>query len=341
MAAQRLVTSGCGEWVVQGLMPAQFSMPDRRAVLRLAGAGATASISAALALSPGRCVPRRLYVVDQAQGPRDVIEGAGLAADCPYEVAWQLSSQGGSLLVPVSGDGPDMAMVPDTVAWRALARGGRFHVIAALAPSGRGPGIVVPQGSPLRSVADLRGKRVATLATSPSHDLLLAALARAGVPHDSVSLSFPMSRIAWNQFHSGEIDAWAVDALIVSRIERRGGHRLEGADGLVPGALLIVASAHALAEKRDMVDDFRTRLLAGWRWAAANPRAYADIIAKRIHVYVEAVLGATAQGRLVQVSLDDSFVAMEQVVADRMARNHVMPRRVDVRSALLPDLLAL
>lgn len=72
------------------------------------------------------------------------------------------------------------ADVADTVPVFAQAAGARIVYVAEEAPSPTAQAIVVPGGSPIRSVADLRGKRIAVTKGAGSHYAAAIRRARAG-----------------------------------------------------------------------------------------------------------------------------------------------------------------
>ncbi|MBW4720297.1 NrtA/SsuA/CpmA family ABC transporter substrate-binding protein [Saccharothrix obliqua] len=74
--------------------------------------------------------------------------------------------------------------------------------------AGAGDGLVVPPDSPIKSVADLRGKRVAVNKAGRGEYLLLLALKEAGVPADQVQRVYLQQDQAASAFATGQVDAW-------------------------------------------------------------------------------------------------------------------------------------
>ncbi|NED62805.1 ABC transporter substrate-binding protein, partial [Streptomyces sp. SID10244] len=93
----------------------------------------------------------------------------------------------------------------------ALAAGAKISAISATKASGaNGLAIIVPQNSPIHSVADLRGKTVSpTTQGSIGHYELLAALKEASVSAQDTTISFLDPVNAAAAFKSGDIDAWS------------------------------------------------------------------------------------------------------------------------------------
>ncbi|MEV0679382.1 ABC transporter substrate-binding protein [Actinosynnema sp. NPDC050436] len=74
--------------------------------------------------------------------------------------------------------------------------------------AGAGDGLVVPPDSPIRTVQDLRGKRVAVNKAGRGEYLLLLALKEAGIPADQVQRVHLQQDQAASAFASGQVDAW-------------------------------------------------------------------------------------------------------------------------------------
>ncbi len=73
-----------------------------------------------------------------------------------------------------------------------------------------GEAILVASDSPIHSVADLRGCRVAVEEGSTAHYVLVRALNRAGLDPEAVEIVFLSRSEALPQFRSGAVQAWSV-----------------------------------------------------------------------------------------------------------------------------------
>ncbi len=75
---------------------------------------------------------------------------------------------------------------------------------------GGGDGILVPKGSPIQSVKDLKGKKIAVTKGSSSWGLLLRALKNEGLSSSDVNMINLQSDEAQAAFQGGNVDAWVV-----------------------------------------------------------------------------------------------------------------------------------
>lgn len=100
------------------------------------------------------------------------------------------------------------ADVADTVPVFAQAAHARFVYVAQEAPSPKAQAIVVKQDSTLRTLADLKGKRIAITKAAGSHYLLLAALARAKLAPADAAIHYLTPADGRAAFERGSVDAW-------------------------------------------------------------------------------------------------------------------------------------
>ena len=144
------------------------------------------------------------------------------------------------------------------------------------------------KGSPIRTVGDLRGRRIATIKGSAGHDLILRVLERAHVDPKSVRFVYLNNGDAKAALASGDIDAWSTWGSYVGIAVEEGGDRvLVDASGVIePGRVagFQAVSDKALQSKTPQLRDFLTRLTIAHRWAQAHPEAYAAEIAKEAGV---------------------------------------------------------
>src|SRR4029077_16738960 len=70
--------------------------------------------------------------------------------------------------------------------------------------------ILVPKDSPIRGVAELKGKKVALNKGSNVHYLLVKALEKAGLSYADVTPVFLKPSDARAAFEHGDVDAWAI-----------------------------------------------------------------------------------------------------------------------------------
>jgi NitT/TauT family transport system substrate-binding protein len=136
----------------------------------------------------------------------------------------------------------------------------------------------------IKSVADLRGKKLAVAEATPSHYFALYVLTQGGLTNKDVQWIFTTSAVeAANVFKAGKVDAavsWSPDVYIAAR-ERSGAHILAStreASNLI--ADIFVARGDFLEQHPEDARRFVAGWLKGVDLANANPDKTAALLAK-------------------------------------------------------------
>ena len=103
--------------------------------------------------------------------------------------------------------------------------------------------IVVPKDSPIKSVAELKGKKVALNKGSNVHYLLVKALEKAGLAYSDVQTVFLPPADARAAFERGAVDAWVIwDPFLAAAEKQLGARVLADGRGLVSNHQFYLAS---------------------------------------------------------------------------------------------------
>src|SRR5258708_36690040 len=125
----------------------------------------------------------------------------------------------------------------------AQAAGAPIQYVAYEPPAPKGEAILVPQDSPLKSVADLKGKTVALNKGSNVHYLLVKALEKAGVNYADIKTSFLPPADARAAFEKGAVDAWVIwDPFLAAAEAATGARQLTDGAELVSNHQFYLAS---------------------------------------------------------------------------------------------------
>ncbi len=132
----------------------------------------------------------------------------------------------------------------------ALAHNLKFKVFAIGDPAAmKQAGILVPADSPIRTVKDLVGKRVALNLAAHGDYMLLKALADADVPAGSVERVNIQPPDAAAAFATGKVDAWSTFGVFFTTAVRNGARVLVRESELSSDDVTIMAASAAVLEK--------------------------------------------------------------------------------------------
>ncbi|RYF68586.1 MAG: aliphatic sulfonates ABC transporter substrate-binding protein, partial [Comamonadaceae bacterium] len=186
--------------------------------------------------------------------------------------------------------------------------------------------------SPLKTAADLKGKRIATNRGSIGHLVTLKALESAGLKGSDADLRFIPPADAKLALTQGSVDAWATWEPYTALAETSGHARvLVSGRGLWSGLSFLAATDAALETKREALADFRLRVARAQTWSYRQPRQFGESLARVIGIPVEAAQLQFERRATQWTAIDASVVADQQRTADFYLAAGLLRQRLDVR----------
>nr|WP_228047205.1 ABC transporter substrate-binding protein [Saccharopolyspora sp. HNM0983] len=270
-----------------------------------------------------------LQVGDQKGNQRSMLAAAGLL-DTPYEIEWSTFTSGPPLVEAVSAGAVDVGGVGNTPPLFGAAASAKIKAVSASEQNSATDALLVPAGSPLRSVQDLRGKTVALAKGSSAHGNVLNMLSRAGLEPDDVDLSFMQPAEAFSAFTQGQVDAWAVWDPYTAQAELEADVRvLADGRGTANGYEFTVAAVESLGDPRKnaAIADFVARIARAEQHNTANPEERAREWAADTGLPIEVTRRAAERRHRLPVPMDGELVRSQQQLARAFLDARVLPTR--------------
>lgn len=226
------------------------------------------------------------------------------------------------------------ADVADTVPVFAQAAGAQLTYFASETPSPAAQSIVIPKDSPLKSLADLKGKRIAVNRGGWGHFMALGALRRAGLKPEDVTFSFLGPVDGRAALVRGSVDAWVPwEPYTSSAVLLDGARVIDNGDGIMTGYSYALASDAAIAAKQEAISDLMTRLARAQVWALQHPDAFAAALAKDLNMPQEVTRRWVGEARISPIVFDERIAATLQKAADFFHGEGVLPKALNVSPA--------
>lgn len=317
-------------------MTTKFS---RRAALGL-GLASMAALAAPAIL---RAAPASaLRVGWQKGGLLGLVKGSGafekaLAQD-GISVSWAEFTSGPPLLEALSANALDFGYTGNVPPIFAHAARGNLLFVGAAQGSREGHAILVPKDSPIQSVADLKGQKVAFKRGSSAHYATIKLLATAGLTLDDIQPQDLAPPDAIAAFDAGAIGAWTIwDPYFAMAQERPNTRVLLTTELLEPEFNFYSANTEYVQENPDLVAKLvDTIRITGEQGQADLPTTIQTFSheTKLPPSVMERFL--TRKGsNLGNVSfIQDKHVAYEQGVADEFYNLKIIPRKLDIASVV-------
>jgi sulfonate transport system substrate-binding protein len=307
-----------------------------RAAVRNVGAtlfGATLGVSITASALAADLVTLR--VGDQKGGNRSLLEIAGLAKDLPYKIEWSEFPAAAPILEALNAGALDVGYTGDLAFLSVYAAGAPIKAIGGTRADARTQAILVRNDSPIRTIADLKGKRLAGTRGGWGQFLIDATLEKAGYNIDQATFAALGPVDAKIALLAGSIDGWAVWEPYVSYATLKDNARIVAdGDGLTPTITFIVASDQAIAAKRAAVLDLVQRLNKARLWSLDHLPEYAKSTADLTRLPEDVLLRAYAAQRTSPIAIDESIVREIQQASDRATRYGIIASKLDVSKAV-------
>src|ERR1700732_1795380 len=194
-----------------------------------------------------------------------------------YSVSWTEFPSGPPLLEALNVGSIDFGISGETPPIFAQAAGAPLVYLAYDPPAPQGEAILVPKDSSLKSVADLRGRKVALNKGSNVHYLLVKALEKAELKYTDIEPVFLAPADALAAFTRGSIDAWVIwDPYEAAAEASTGARILTDGTGLVSNYQFYFSSRKFLDSDAKAVDVVLEALNEADDWTKNNIEAVAE-----------------------------------------------------------------
>jgi sulfonate transport system substrate-binding protein len=247
-------------------------------------------------------------------------------------VSWHEFTNGLPLLEAINIGSVDFgADVADTVPIFAQAAGARLAYVAEEAASPSAQAILVPKDSPVKTLADLKGRKVAVTKGAGSHFLLLAALAKAGLSFKDITPAYLTPADGRAAFVSGNVDAWVAWDPFLTSAQHQSAARIlsDGSGGLASYKRYYLASAAFADKHADALNVIFSKLVETGTWVKANPKEAAGLLATLWGIDAATVEEASSH-RSYQVGVVTAAgLSEQQRIADIFTAEALLPRKVD------------
>jgi sulfonate transport system substrate-binding protein len=252
-----------------------------------------------------------------------------------YTISWSEFASGLPLLEALNVGAIELsADVADTVPIFAQAAGAKLTYVAQEAPSPTAQAILVQAGSPLKDVAELKGKKVAVAKAAGAHYLLIAALNKAGLKFKDIEPAYLTPADGRAAFEKGAVDAWVVWDPFVSAAQKQVNARvLADGTGIASYQRYYLASSAFAASEPKVIETYFELLQSTGKWVKENPAEAAKILAPAWKLDEDIVTTANARRSYQVRNLAAADLSEQQRIADVFFAEGLLPKEVKATDA--------
>ncbi len=309
----------------------------RRGFLRwlVASCAITAAVAPASLFAQGVSAPKEIRIGYQKNGVL-VIARQQAALEKHFsgqgiQVKWVEFSSGPPMLEAMSAGSVDFGAVGDSPPIFAQAANANI-VYAAAQPITNGQGILVPASSTIRSIEELRGKRVGFTKGSSAHNVVVQTLEKAGLTYGDITPVYLTPPDAGAAFANGSIDAWAIwdPYFAIGEVKQHGRILINAREVTKTNSFYIAnrdfATSHAAA-LREVI----AVLTVSAHWAETHRADVAKTLSDITGVPLDIQTVAAERSAFAIGPITDDIIQTQQGVADRFQKLGLIPRSIVVK----------
>ena len=273
------------------------------------------------------------------------LKAAGLD-NTPYKVEYNTFQGGNLCLQAMAADQIDLTGSSETppVFAAESQNQGNFKIVAVNHGSTLLQELVVPKDSNIKSVADLKGKKVGYINATTAQYFLIKMLEQAGLKWGDIDGKQMSTADGVTALAGGQIDAFASYGNSIIAAHKNGATTLQSAQNILSGYFPYEASVTALKDegKKAAIIDYLGRIEKANQWKRDNADAWAKISSKPQGFSDEEGLDTfnkqEAQTKSEVILVDDKVIASQQDLSNVFFSLGLIKNKQDIKSIYSDEL---
>lgn len=267
------------------------------------------------------------------------LKAAGLD-DTPYKVEYSVFQGGNLILEAMTAGHVDFGVTSEIPPiFSSLSQNGdQSKVIAIQQSNTLQQELVVPKGSDIKSVADLKGKKVAYVTNTTAHYFLIKMLAEAGLTWKDIKPVQLTTSDGLAALIGGNVDAMASYGNAIISARQNDATTLASAKDILSGDFHVNVATSAISDpgKHAAIVDYINRLNQAYEWQRNHQEEWSKIVATNTKQPYEQALQTYKEGEAQRpthiIPLSETNTDSQQDIADTFTGVNLIKEKVDVNS---------
>ncbi|WP_431286019.1 sulfonate ABC transporter substrate-binding protein [Roseateles chitinivorans] len=316
-----------------------FFLDRRGALAFVAALTASLSLFSGVASAQTAAKPAEVRIGFQKYGTLTVLKAKGdlekrLSAQ-GIAVKWTEFPAGPQLLEGLNVGSIDFGTVGEAPPIFAQAAGADLVYVANQPPAPTAEALIVPKDSPIKTLADLKGKKVVLNKGSNVHYLLVKLLEKQGLKYTDINVVYLPPADARAAFERGAVDAWVIWDPFLAAAERQLGARVVAdGKGVVANHQFYLAERGYAEKYPQVVQAIIEELAKLDRWSENNSAAVAALLAPQIGLDLATTEVAAARFAYGIQPITPAIAAEQQKIADAFHALKLIPKPIRIADAL-------
>ena len=276
----------------------------------------------------------------QKYGTLNVVKAEGgfekSLTDKGVKVTWILFTAGPQLMEALNAGSIDFGNAGEAPPVFAQAAGVNFVYFGNQPPYPTGEAVLVRKDSSIKSIQDLRGKRIALNKGSNVHFFLVKVLEKNGLKLDDITPSYLPPSDAWAAFEGGSVDAWAIwDPFLTAAIAKTGAKVLQDGENVIANREFFLADRSFAQAHQDVLLSVRVAIDRCARWTKTKPDEIVHYLAPQLGMSEEVINTVVRRQSWGFQSISDQVTSDQQAIADTFFSLKLIPKPVRVADVVL------
>ncbi|TBU96932.1 sulfonate ABC transporter substrate-binding protein [Phytopseudomonas dryadis] len=256
-------------------------------------------------------------------------------AEQGVEVKWTEFPGGPQLLEGLNVGSVDFGVTGETPPVFAQAAGADLLYVAYEPPAPTSEAILVPKDSPLKSVAELKGKKVALNKGSNVHYLLVRALEDAGLKYSDIQPVYLPPADARAAFERGSVDAWVIwDPFQAAAEQQLQARTLRDGQGLVDNHQFYLATKPYAEKNPAVISALIEEVRAVGEDSKADPDAVTEQVAPLLGLSKDITAIAVKRQGYGAAFITPQVVEAQQKIADTFTELKLIPKQLSIKDVI-------
>lgn len=256
-------------------------------------------------------------------------------AEQGVKVQWTEFPGGPQLLEGLNVGSIDFGVTGETPPVFAQAAGADLVYVAHEPPAPTSEAILLPKDSPIKSVADLKGKKVALNKGSNVHYLLVRALENAGLKYTDIQPVYLPPADARAAFERGSVDAWVIwDPYQAAAEKQLSARTLVDGSGLVDNHQFYLATRPYANNHPQVITTLIDEVRSVGEWSKQNPQQVTDQVAPLLGLPADITLTAVKRQGYGAQPITPEVTAAQQKIADTFTQLKLIPKALSIKDVV-------
>ena len=218
----------------------------------------------------------------------------------------------------------------------AQAANSNVVYVANQPPAPRAEALIVPKNSNLKTIQDLKGKRVVLNKGSNVHYLLLKVLEANQLKLSDIQVVYLPPADARAAFERGAVDAWVIwDPFFAAAEQQLGARVLATGDKLVSNHQFYLADRKFAQQHPDILKTVVNKLNQTTTWVAQHQAQAAQLLQQPTGLPIEVLSRSISRMGFGVQPISTEVAQQQQFVADAFYQQKLIPNKIDIQTAIL------